>query len=163
MKALVLVVALLVASEVRAQKAPPAGTESATPFKGANTLILHTPDSARVAYNKLAQSLLASGYSLEKTDKELGFIGTTSRPAPRYNMMYACRFFIKPTASGSDIRATGVFTLPGAAAVSAIMAGESPIEYRGGQSSTFMICWQAMQKATAAAYPAAAVAYVRKD
>lgn len=162
MKTLALALGMLFGSMVaNAQKAPAAGVESAAPFKGANALIVHTRDSASVAYNNLAQSLLASGYSLEKTDKALGFIATTSRPAPRYNMMYACRFFIKPNKNGSDIQATGVFTLPGAAAVSAAMAGEDAIEYRGGPASTFMICWQAMQKAATAAYPAVAPSYLR--
>ena len=137
------------------------GTEGvAAPFKGASALLIRTSDSARVAYQKLAQSLLAGGYGLEKTDKELGYISTSLRPAPRYNMLYACKFFVKPTATGADIQVSGVFTLPGAAAVSAAMAGESQIEYRGGPASTFMVCWQAMQKALLSAYPEAAPLYL---
>jgi hypothetical protein len=159
MKRLLLASLLLSSVLVIAQQAP--GVEAAQPFKGANTILLHTPDSAQVAYSKLAKSLLAAGYGLEKSDKELGFISTTARPAPRYNMMYACKFFVKPTPSGSDIQASGTFTLPGAAAVSPIMAGETQMEYRGGSASTFMICWNAMQKTVQAAYPALSPAYTR--
>jgi hypothetical protein len=158
MKAYFLGLVLLTSLPVIAQTAP---TEAAQPFKGATGLLFHTTDSASVAYKKVGQALLGSGYALAKSDKELGAISTAPRPAPRYNMLYSCNFFVKPTAKGSDVLVSGTFSLPGAAAVASFMAGDSPIVYKGGAASTNMICWQAMQQAAQAAYPSVAPAYVQ--
>ena len=132
------------------------------PAKGVNTISASVPDAPDVVYKHVAQSLLAAGYSLDKADKELGFIATKPRPAPRYNMLYACMVSIQAAGVGSVATISGTFSLPGAAAVSPLMAGETAIEYRGGANSTFMICWQQMQKALHDAYPEAPLTYTRK-
>ena len=136
--------------------------EAIAPFKGATAIIVHTTDSAAVAYKKVARSLLASGFSLNKTDEALGYISTAARQAPRYNMLYTCSVSIQRAQQGTTVTMYGAFSLPGAAAVSPIMAGESTIEYRGGPNSTYMICWNALQKALAVAYPNATTGYVRQ-
>jgi hypothetical protein len=161
MKYLLLAGLLLTGAPVFAQGSPALGPETTEPFKGATSLMVHTQDSANVAYKKLANALLAAGYGIEKSDKELGFISTAARPAPKYNMLYACKFYVKPTATGSDIQVSGNFTLPGAAAAASFMAGESTITYRGGANSTLMVCWRAMEQAARSAYPVAPVTYVR--
>jgi hypothetical protein len=147
---------LLAAVPALAQTAP-----VDAPFKGANTIVVHTSDSAAVAYKNIARILLDAGYTLDRADKELLFLNTKSKSAPRYNMMHIVRASIKPSGSGSDIQIKDAFTLPGAAAVSAIMAGESETQFRGGQSSTYMICWNEMYR-LAALYPNGKLSYLQQ-
>ncbi|WP_303311231.1 hypothetical protein [Hymenobacter sp. BT730] len=47
------------------------GLVLATPFKGANTVLVQTPDSAATALHKLGQVLAQEGYTVEKLDREV--------------------------------------------------------------------------------------------
>jgi hypothetical protein len=150
MKKLLLACLLLVACPAIAQKA--------IPTKGDNIIIISTPDSTKAAYVKVAALLLEAGYTIDRSDKELLFINTKFRPAPRYNMEHAPRVTIAATANGSKISLRDAFVLPGAAAVSSIMAGQQEVVFRGGKTSTFMICWDELQK-LASLYPAGNISY----
>jgi hypothetical protein len=156
MKHLLLAGLLLASVPVLAQ-APAAEA----PFKGANTIVVHTADSAATAYKKIAHILLDAGYTLDRADKDLLFLNTKSKSAPRYNMLHVVRASVKATASGADIQLKDAFTLPGAAAVSAIMAGESETQYRGAQSSTYMVCWNELHR-LAALYPSGKLGYLQQ-
>jgi hypothetical protein len=128
------------------------------PAKGANVIIIVTSDSAKAAYNKLATILLTSGYTLDRADKELLFVNTKPKPAPRYNMEHAPRASINAIPTGSKILLRDSFTLPGAAAVAAFMAGQQEVVYRGGKGSTFMVCWAELER-IANLYPGARIEY----
>ena len=52
------------------------GKEMREPFKGANTILIHTPDSAGRALVIFARSLQANGVAVERLDKELLSIST---------------------------------------------------------------------------------------
>ena len=71
MKSLLLV-ALLVASVCATAQTTPA------PFKGANIILIQTPDSANVALKKMASAFVVSGFVPEKLDTELRYL--TTRP-----------------------------------------------------------------------------------
>ncbi|MBC6988930.1 hypothetical protein [Hymenobacter sp. BT491] len=76
MKNLLALLAILLCSlGVRAQSVP-----ATQPFKGANTIVIQTQDSARVALKKFAQCLIQSGNLPESAQSNMGFI--TSRPTP---------------------------------------------------------------------------------
>lgn len=97
MKAFVLAVGLLFCGGgLCAQKAPAVGIESAAPFKGGDVIVITTPDSATTAYTKLGRLLLTSGYALDKSDKELGFISTVARPVANGRSEIVLRFTVVP-------------------------------------------------------------------
>jgi hypothetical protein len=152
MKKLLLATMVLFTEQALAQSVPP---------KGANVIIITTSDSAKVAYNKLASILLNAGYTIDKADKDLLFVNTKPKPAPRYNMEHAPRANITATATGSSILLRDSFTLPGAAAVASFMAGQQEVVYRGSKSSTFMVCWDELQR-LAALYPNGKIEYANK-
>jgi hypothetical protein len=135
--------------------------QTPAPAKGANVIIIVTPDSAKQAYNKLADILLTAGYTVDRADKELLFINTKPRPAPRYNMEHMPRASISATPSGSNILLRDSFTLPGAAAAASFMAGQQEVVYRGGKGSTFMVCWAELER-IASLYPNAKIEYTTK-
>lgn len=149
---LLLAAALLPAAPALAQAAPGSGAaEAAEP--GAAIVVAHTPDSARVAYARLARLLLAEGYPLAKTDKELGFIGTDYRASANQAVLVALRFVIVPEAAGSRLEVRGSYYLAGGP-----LAGSSPITLRGAAGSPAGIAWREMAR-LAAAYAPAAMAY----
>jgi hypothetical protein len=74
MKHLLLSAALLLAAcPVIAQKVV-VGQESQTPFKSANTLIIHTSDSSSFALKKLAKALVIAGIEPDKLEPEIGYL-----------------------------------------------------------------------------------------
>lgn len=54
------------------------GQAAAVPFKGANVLVIQTPDSAAAALRKLAQCFVAAGYNVDKLDTDLLYLTTAS-------------------------------------------------------------------------------------
>ena len=138
-----------------------APAEQALPFKGANTITIHAPDSATVAYKKMAALLLEAGYSVAHATPALLSLNTEPQAAPRYNMMHQIRMAVAAGPGETLIRLSDAFTLPGAAAVSAAMAGTSTTEYRGGNASTFMICWKELQR-VAQLYPNTTLSYSKR-
>ena len=153
-----LLIALLLGATSAAGQTP---AEQPAPFKGANTILIHTPDSAAAAYKKMAAVLLEAGYSVANATPALLSLNTEPQAAPRYNMLHQLRMAVAAAPTGSVIHLSDTFTLPGAAAVSAIMAGSSSTEYRGGPSSTFMVCWNEFQR-VAALYPAGLLTYTKR-
>jgi hypothetical protein len=80
MKTLVLIGGLLFCGVgTRAQKAPAVGTEAAQPFRGANVVIIHTTDSAKVALKQVASQLQSNGFVIDRLDYDLMSVSTKSR------------------------------------------------------------------------------------
>ena len=81
MKTLLLLCLLLpFAGRAQPTPAPPAGQESPTVFKRANLLVIHTPDSAKVALRKVAGLLQARGFSIDRLDYDLLSVSTKPKP-----------------------------------------------------------------------------------
>lgn len=129
------------------------------PVKRANVITLHTTDSASVAYTKLARLLLAEGYVLEKTDRELGFINTGYYHASNRAIEVALRFVVVPQRTGALIEVRGMSRIPGMS--NTLMAGDSPIEYRGMGGSPTMLAWETMAR-LATGYKAPGITYKRQ-
>ena len=72
MKRLLFATVLLLPFGVLAQTQNPA--ESATPFKGANTILIHTADSSGIALRKIAKALLIAGIEPDKIEPEIGYL-----------------------------------------------------------------------------------------
>lgn len=160
MKAFVFAVGLsLCGGSAWGQKAPPAGIESAQPFKGANLILVHTPDSTDAALKKIAQSLLSNGYTIASINKELAFIDTGYRVTQSVGVQVALHFAVLSSSEGATIEARGVLRIPGLN--STIVAGDSPIEKRGMSGSAYALAWQELEKA-AVAYPSGKIGYLRK-
>lgn len=150
---------LLAAVPSIAQTAPPDGQEAAQPFKKANTLIIHTSDSVATAYRKLAGVLLNAGYTIDRNDKELGFLNTKARPTAKKMAMQTLRASVVKTQTGADILLKGSYATPGLAAMSPwLMSGDTETEYRGMKGSLIMSCWDELEK-VAALYPGGRLAY----
>ena len=150
---------ILAAAPTLAQTAPAAGQEAPTPFKKANTVIIHTTDSLGTAYKKLAGVLLNAGYTLDRNDKELGFLNTKARPAANKVAMHTLRASVVKTPEGTDILLRGSYATPGLAAVSPwLMSGDTETEYRGMKTSVVMSCWNELEK-VAALYPGGRLSY----
>lgn len=136
--------------------APPAGQEATSPFKRATVVVLHTADSASVAYTNLARLLLAAGYPIDKSDKELGYINTGFHVGQNKAVEQSLRAAIIPKKGGALIEIRGVYRMPSIGR--GVMAGESPIECRGAFGSPAGISWQEMLR-LASAYHAPRLAY----
>jgi hypothetical protein len=126
----------------------PEGTEAAEVFKRANIIIIHSTDSAATAYTKLARALLADGYTIEKSDKEIGYINTQYRVTTIAKALQAALKFTITAAAGEtriEMRATGL--------VSSVPAlGIMRVEARGQSGSAISFAWAEMQRA-ATLYP----------
>lgn len=154
-----LLAALLVATTpALAQTVPPVGTEAAQPFKKANTVIIHATDSMSVAYTGIAKAILAAGYTIDRSDKELGFVNTKPRPLGRMSVQESLQASLKRSSTGIDIQITGSYSAPAIAAVSPLSAGETRVDYRGMKGSVVMACWEELQR-VAALYPNAILGY----
>ena len=150
---------LLATIPALAQTAPPAGQEATQAFKKANTLIIHTSDSVTTAYRKLAGVLLNAGYTIDRNDKELGFLNTKARPTPNKTAMDTLRASVVKTQAGADILLKRSYATPGLAAISPwLMSGDTETEYRGMRGSIVMSCWDELEK-VAALYPGGRLAY----
>ena len=128
-------------------------------FKKANVITLHTADSAGVAYTKLARLLLAEGYVLDKVDRELGFINTGYHHTAKASVEVALRFVVVSQPTGALIEVRGVNRMPGMN--NTILAGDSPIEFRGMTGSPALLAWEAMSQ-LAAGYKASKITYKRQ-
>lgn len=160
MKAFLLIAGLALASgSTFAQTTPPAGQEAVAPFKGANVILIHTPDSTSATLLKLARVLLSNGYAVASINKELGFIYTEYRVTQSRGVQVSLRFAVLQDLSGTTIEARGNLKVPGLGAT--IAAGEAPIEKRGMNGSAYMLAWEELNKA-ALAYPSGKVGYLKK-
>jgi hypothetical protein len=92
-----------------ARKAAPAsGQEAEQPFKGANTVVVHTSDSAATAFRNAGRALIASGYSPTQKDSELLYLLTGFRPLSQgATLRVSMRISVTSEPSGSAIAFTG--------------------------------------------------------
>lgn len=90
---------------------PPIGTEVAAPFKGANIILLHVPDSAAIALKNFGRLLVTSGYSVDKLDLQLGYLTTLEPSAGVGRASYDYRVVAEPEAYGTMLRITGQYSL----------------------------------------------------
>jgi hypothetical protein len=159
MKSHLLALMLLATVPALAQTTAAPTSEASTPLKGASVIVLTTTDSAATAYTKVARLLMADGYALDKTDKELGFINTGYRATINKGVEASLRFVILPQSSGSAIELRGVYRVPGM--TNTVIGGDSPIEMRGAASSPAGRAWEEMLRVSRL-YPGVTITYKRQ-
>ena len=144
-----------------AAKAINEGKEMDEPFKGANTILIHTTDSAAAAYGNVARALLAANFALGKTDKEFGIVSTVPRPG-KTGVAVTVNAVITSEAGGSLVRLRGTGTW---AVAEFVIRGAgqqiSAVSYGGLQGSPKREEWNLMAQA-AAAYKGGRVTYANQ-
>lgn len=160
MKTLVLIGGLLCCgATVAAQKAPPVGKESAQSFKGATTIIVQLPDSASAAYAKLLRGLLAAGYGIDKSNKQVLYVSTPPKP-----LKDVFGLIIESNAAankaGSTVTFRGRFTWASAIAIAA-HADKKEMEVRcmGKGSTPIQQMWLEMQRVATECFPSGGMSY----
>ena len=138
-------------AEIRAS-----GAETTQPFKRANVITLYTSDSTSAAYSKVAKLLLAAGYPIDRSDKDLGYINTNYRVGKNREIEEAFRIAIVPIAGGAKVEVRGIYRMPGMR--NTFLEGDSPIDFRGALGSPAGHAWQDMI-AFAASYNAPKTTY----
>ena len=131
------------------------------PFRRANTIVLHTSDNPQEAYLKMARTLLAAGYGLDKTDKELGFFSTAARPLNKA-VSLVIQASVSAEPGGAAVRLRGIYysVVGGGLAMASNDMRANQVEYRGPLSGDPRLAWDAL--AAAALYPGARIEYIRQ-
>ena len=170
MKTVLLLVLSLAAAPAWAQMQPPpptfaelrtSGAESPLSFNGANIIVLHTTDSAGVAYRGVVRAFLAAGFGLDKTNREALFVNTSPRPC-KGDVTVTAQAVVEPEAAGSKIIISGVLAW---ATAEIIMRGAgqqlSAVKCHGMKGSPARSAWDALES-VASAYPAAKMGYAMR-
>lgn len=121
--------------------------QSAAPFKGANVLYIQTPDSAVVAWKKLAGVLTSAGYGIKSSDKDLLTLTTESSPGKRGEQVV-----LLAVVRDKSIQLRGTYSLPGA------LPGSAVISLRGMKGSPSFTAWERLLSA-AKSYPSGKISY----
>lgn len=127
-----------------------------TPFKGANTILVQTPDSAATALYKLGQVFVQQGYTIEKLDQE----ALTLVCAPKtFVSLGNPVLVIKATAvagTNSQLALTGDYTIRAGETVFALHA-----QYNGPTPPEKKTTFGELDR-LANAYPNGKVAYTKR-
>jgi|GEM_PF-7049250 len=129
-----------------------ASAQSASyPLKKASVIVVRTDDSLAVAYNKLARALVAAGYGIEKSDKDIAYIQTIPlATAERKAVSVGTRIALlrQPQCTAIEIRGTYFIDTP---------LG-TPIKNIGQGGSATQAAWNALER-VARLYPGGIIAY----
>lgn len=163
MNKLLLALLLLPAFSARAQSlptppaptelGPPVGQEAPAPFTFASVVVVHTPDSARAAFRKLAALLRAQGYQLAEADSAHGLLTTDYHRTAYRRVKASLQFVVRAHANGAFIeeRAVGQVTTADS---------RFAVECRGTPNTPIACAWAEMWR-VASLYPAGSLAYKR--
>jgi hypothetical protein len=132
---------------------PPLGQEAPTPFKLASVIVVHTADSARTAYQKLATLLLEQGYQLAETDSVQGRIITDYHRSAYRQIKVSLHFVISAHATGALVEERAIGQV-------SVAASRFAVECRGTPTMPIACAWSEMWR-LASLYPAGALAYKR--
>lgn len=148
---------------VMAQMQPPpptiaelaAGQESATPFKGANVILLHTPDSSAVALKKMARALILAGIEPDKLEIEIGYLTTKGKAVGQLTpAMFQYKVVSSPEPGGTLLTITGDFTVR----ISLVSSMTVPMHWTPGNGNQGKICFATIEP-VALSYPKGRIGY----
>jgi hypothetical protein len=132
-----------------------AQTEAPAPFRGANTIVVYTRDSAAVALQKMARLLVVDGYALGQNDPALGYFTTVGKAVGQVTpATYTYRVVALPGPAGTALRVSGEYTIP----VGPRTISESMFWVKGNLLHAKQ-CFSAVER-VALAYPQGRVAYL---
>ena len=106
MKQLLLATTFLLPLGAAAQTA--ATAEAPAPFKGANTILLHTPDSTGPALNKMARALIVAGIEPDKIEPQIGYLTARGHSSGSMNpATFDYRIVASPEPGGTLLTISG--------------------------------------------------------
>ena len=83
------------------------------PFKGANTIVIHTTDSSKQALEKLGRLLVQQGYTMDKFDLILAYLATKPKSVGQLTpAAYTYTSVAMPEATGTALHIRGEYTVP---------------------------------------------------
>jgi hypothetical protein len=128
---------------------------AASPFKGANIILIQTPDSASAALKKMAGAFLLAGFVPDKLDTELGYLTTQPKS---FGQMTPAVFTYKVVAranppGGAILELSGEYTVP-----LGLRSLTSSMHWYKGNLTQDKACFNEAEKA-AKAYPGGIVQY----
>jgi hypothetical protein len=132
----------------------PASVTSAFPMKGANVVLVQTPDSPSVALTKLGQVLVARGYTVQRLDESLHTLRSDPKTIPKG---FRPNLTVIASAKG------GVLTLRGQYTIDAGTAGtvSSPAQFSGVNGAANKLTFAELQE-IARAYPSGQIRYQKQ-
>jgi hypothetical protein len=144
-----------------AQIKPYQGPEIAAPVRGVYNIVVHTPDSARVAYSTVVRALLSTGYGLDKQEATVGYVSTTPKLLPTGSgVRLIVQASVLPTATGSDVIFRGLFTWASVLAQGTTLENQQlPAVYVSGGNSPTQRAWNGLQQTAIASFPKGTVGY----
>lgn len=135
----------------------PVGVEVPAPFKGANTILIHTPDSIDAALDKLARALIVSGIEPDKIDSHIGYLTTKPKPVGQLTpAAFQYRAIASREPGGTLLAITGAYTVQ----MSLARSMTQPMYWVKGNMLQAKLCFVTIQPA-AEAYPGGRVAYLQ--
>ena len=159
MKKLLTVLLLFIAWTAKAQPSYH-GPETPQPVKWQSAVVAHGADSARVAYGKVLRGLLAAGYAIDKTDKEVLFVSTPPKSIDG-KVFLTLNISVAPVLGGSEVVFQGVYTWLNATTIMAHLENRQlPAQYiNSGGSNPTQRAWDEMQRVTLTCLPATRLSY----
>lgn len=155
MKPALLSLLLLASVPALAQTAPPVGQESTEPFKGANEILIHTPDSTSVALKKLAREMIVAGIEPDKIEPEIGYLTTKPKAVGQLTpASFSYKVVSSSEPGGTLLRITGDYTVK----LNMVSSMTNPMYWVKGNLLQAKQCFVAIQP-VALAYPGGKVAY----
>ena len=139
----------------RAAKAIAEGAEMTEPFKGANTILIHTTDSAAVALKKFARALILAGIEPDRIDAEIGYLTTKGKAIGTLTpAVYAYRVVSTPERGGTVLTISGDYTVR----VGLTGGITAPMRWTPGNGNQGKGCFAVVEPA-ALAYPGGRIWY----
>lgn len=133
----------------------PVGVEAATPFRGANIILIHTPDSIGPALDKLARVLIVAGIEPDKIDPHIGYLTTKPKPVGQITpAAFQYRAIASREPGGTLLAITGAYTVQ----LNLARSMTQPMYWVKGNMLQAKLCFVTVQPA-AEAYPGGRVAY----
>lgn len=156
-----LVCCLLASAPAIGQTVPKGAIEATQPFRKANVILVHSADSAAVAYNKAVTGLLVSGFALDRSDPAAMFVSTPAKPlGPALSLRL--NVHVTPAPGGSIVAYRGLFSMVNVATLMAkVDKRELPVQYFGEGAGAAGKLWAEMRRAASAAYPALPLFYIQ--
>lgn len=134
----------------RAQEAP----------RGSTTVLVHSPDSARVAYARVVRALVAAGYGVATNDAAAGYARTPPKPLDGALTLTLSAAAVPAPSGGSDVSVSGVFTWFNALSIMAqSQTQQMPVHNSGGTNTPSRRCWNEMVRVAGLMAPGAPLAY----
>ena len=123
-------------------------------------MVMHLPDSARVAYARVVRALVAAGYGVATNDAAAYFARTPPKPLDAAVTLTLSAAAVPAPTGGSDVTVSGVFTWFSVFTIMAqSLAQQMPVHNSGGPNTPSRRCWNELVRVAGLLAPGAPLAY----